>query len=39
MEIAQWAASNLRPANGVHGVSSSALSWIFDLDGIKELYR
>ena len=39
MEIAQWTATNLRPANGVAGVSSSALGWTFDLDGILELYR
>ncbi|GAX86583.1 hypothetical protein CEUSTIGMA_g13991.t1 [Chlamydomonas eustigma] len=37
--IAQWVAINLRPAYSSPGVSSSALTWSFDLDGIRDLYR
>ncbi|GKV09251.1 hypothetical protein SLEP1_g20777 [Rubroshorea leprosula] len=34
----QWVVTNLRP-NGVPGSSSSSFSWVFDLDGIAEMYR
>ncbi|GLU16259.1 hypothetical protein SLE2022_327000 [Rubroshorea leprosula] len=38
MDVAQWVVTNLRP-NGVPGSSSSSFSWVFDLDGIAEMYR
>lgn len=36
--IAQWMTTNLRPA-GVTSGSSTAFSWIFDLQGISDMYR
>ncbi|KFK32034.1 hypothetical protein AALP_AA6G191500 [Arabis alpina] len=34
-DVAQWVVTNLRPT----GPSSSSFSWVFDLDGIAELYQ
>ncbi|CAN8308143.1 unnamed protein product [Cochlearia groenlandica] len=34
-DVAQWVVTNLRPT----GPSSSSFSWVFDLDGISELYQ
>lgn len=36
--IAQWMTTNLRPV-GVANGSSAALSWIFDLQGISDMYQ
>ncbi|GKV12418.1 hypothetical protein SLEP1_g23559 [Rubroshorea leprosula] len=37
MDVARWVVTNLRPT-GILG-SSSSFSWVFDLDGIAEMYR
>ena len=37
--IAQWAATNLKPADGKKGTSSTNLAWSFDLEGIRDLYQ
>lgn len=38
MDVAQWVVTNLRPT-GVHGSSSPSFTWVFDLDGIEEMYK
>ncbi|OMO79050.1 hypothetical protein COLO4_24587 [Corchorus olitorius] len=37
-DVAQWVVTNLRPTAGV-GSSSSSCSWVFDLEGIAEMYQ
>ncbi|KAG8054478.1 hypothetical protein GUJ93_ZPchr0001g30679 [Zizania palustris] len=39
VDVAQWVATNLRRSSPLHSLSSSSFSWIFDLDGISEMYR
>uniref|UniRef100_A0A6N2LVB5 AB hydrolase-1 domain-containing protein n=1 Tax=Salix viminalis TaxID=40686 RepID=A0A6N2LVB5_SALVM len=38
MDVAQWLVTNLK-RNGPPGLPSSSLSWMFDLDGISEMYQ
>uniref|UniRef100_A0A0C9QVG4 TSA: Wollemia nobilis Ref_Wollemi_Transcript_5885_1661 transcribed RNA sequence n=1 Tax=Wollemia nobilis TaxID=56998 RepID=A0A0C9QVG4_9CONI len=38
MEIAQWVTTNLQPVNG-YGRGISGYSWVFDLEGIAEMYK
>ncbi|XVE60701.1 hypothetical protein DITRI_Ditri05aG0149100 [Diplodiscus trichospermus] len=37
-DVAQWVVTNLRPT-GAAGSSSSSFSWVFDLEGISEMYQ
>ncbi|GMJ11699.1 Alpha/beta hydrolase domain 11 [Hibiscus trionum] len=37
-DVAQWVVTNLRPA-ATAGSSSSSFSWVFDLEGISEMYQ
>ncbi|XP_038714569.1 abhydrolase domain-containing protein C22H12.03 isoform X2 [Tripterygium wilfordii] len=37
-DVAQWVVTNLRP-NGTPGSLSSRFSWVFDLEGISEMYH
>ncbi|XVF63392.1 hypothetical protein PTKIN_Ptkin09bG0083900 [Pterospermum kingtungense] len=37
-DVAQWVVTNLRPSHGA-GSSSSGFSWVFDLEGISEMYQ
>ncbi|KAK4413428.1 protein ABHD11 [Sesamum alatum] len=37
-DVAQWVVTNLRQ-NGVNGASSSNFSWVFNLEGIAEMYQ
>lgn len=37
MEIAQWVTTNLRPVDS-HSTGTRKFSWIFDLEGIAEMY-
>ena len=36
--IASWAATNLRPISSRPG-SSTSLTWTFDLEGIRDMYK
>eukprot|EP00249_Psilotum_nudum_P018370 c26769_g1_i3 orf=523-1500(-) len=38
VHIAQWVATNLKPSNGTSRMSTS-LSWVFNLDGISDMYK
>uniref|UniRef100_A0A6N2MLE5 AB hydrolase-1 domain-containing protein n=1 Tax=Salix viminalis TaxID=40686 RepID=A0A6N2MLE5_SALVM len=38
MDVAQWLVTNLK-RNGPPGLPSSSFSWMFDLDGISEMYQ
>ncbi|CAI9786708.1 unnamed protein product [Fraxinus pennsylvanica] len=38
MDVAQWVVTNLRQ-NRINGTSSSSFSWVFDLNGIAEMYQ
>ncbi|KAK2967704.1 hypothetical protein RJ640_027744 [Escallonia rubra] len=38
-DVAQWVATNLRPKSPPGSSSSSSFSWVFDLDGIAEMYQ
>ncbi|XP_042454893.1 protein ABHD11-like [Zingiber officinale] len=38
-EVARWVVTNLQPANQPGSISSSGFSWIFDLNGISEMYK
>ncbi|KAJ4713784.1 Alpha/beta hydrolase domain-containing protein 11 [Melia azedarach] len=37
-DVAQWVVTNLKPASPP-GLSSSNFSWVFDLEGIAEMYQ
>ncbi|PPR99737.1 hypothetical protein GOBAR_AA20929 [Gossypium barbadense] len=37
-DVAQWVVTNLRPT-GAASSSSSSFSWVFDLEGISEMYE
>ncbi|GFQ00628.1 alpha/beta hydrolase domain-containing protein 11 [Phtheirospermum japonicum] len=37
-DVAQWVVTNLRQT-GINGASSSSFSWVFDLNGISEMYQ
>lgn len=37
-DVSQWVVTNLRQMR-VNGASSSSFSWIFDLNGIAEMYQ
>ncbi|KAL6492773.1 hypothetical protein OROGR_032532 [Orobanche gracilis] len=37
-DVAQWVITNLRQT-GFNGASSSSFSWVFDLNGITEMYQ
>ncbi|KAK6257853.1 hypothetical protein QUC31_001312 [Theobroma cacao] len=37
-DVAQWVVTNLRPTAAA-GTPSSSLSWVFDLEGISEMYQ
>ncbi|KAL2538930.1 alpha/beta-hydrolase superfamily protein [Forsythia ovata] len=38
MDVAQWVVTNLRQTR-INGTSSSSFSWVFDLNGIAEMYQ
>ncbi|KAJ7515236.1 hypothetical protein O6H91_22G007000 [Diphasiastrum complanatum] len=39
LSVAQWMTTNLRPIQNPHGGSSLGHAWLFDLNGIADLYR
>ncbi|KAM0925903.1 hypothetical protein ACQ4PT_003802 [Festuca glaucescens] len=39
LDVARWVATNLRRSSPVGLQSSSSFSWIFDLNGISEMYK
>ncbi|KQK10944.1 hypothetical protein BRADI_2g57190v3 [Brachypodium distachyon] len=39
LDVAQWVATNLRRSSPLGPRSSSSYSWIFDLNGISEMYK
>uniref|UniRef100_A0A0D9V8Q0 AB hydrolase-1 domain-containing protein n=1 Tax=Leersia perrieri TaxID=77586 RepID=A0A0D9V8Q0_9ORYZ len=39
VDVAQWVATNLRRSSPLGSLSSSSFSWMFDLNGISDMYK
>ncbi|BAD82235.1 hydrolase-like protein [Oryza sativa Japonica Group] len=39
VDVARWVATNLRRSSPLGSLSSSSFSWIFDLNGISDMYK
>ncbi|PIN22339.1 putative alpha/beta hydrolase [Handroanthus impetiginosus] len=38
-DVAQWVVTNLRQSGVVNGASSSSFSWVFNLNGVSDMYQ
>ncbi|PIN01628.1 putative alpha/beta hydrolase [Handroanthus impetiginosus] len=38
-DVAQWVVTNLRQTGVVNGASLSSFSWVFDLNGVSDMYQ